>query len=400
MLDADLTIMFDPSGSDIEVSLLFRRGEGMPDEVAVRTADGAHQLAAIDNYYYEPVGVADLTAALRDGVAAEGAGAHGRRWARGGRPLHVFSVKPGIPGFASIPRALIGQENVVLCAEHIEAAVVSACQAAGAGALRRIGGPSVPDGWRCFRGYMPRRPVPTDGVTDSLLALNPLPDAAIELAEGVSVGRGVWIADRPPAIRIVGAEVADGDVLIDGSTASPGAAGWTARGWDLPGQHTIRYMGLSRSYEIVPVNEQWDAWPAHIADGYSVCGALLSGPAGAPSLVVPLPGCWLVGAAVGEVCWAPAAVQGYAVAAPSFAPVWAIPACVGRTRPVPWLLDPTAAPPQPRLHGSALSLRRWRELVRDSTPALADPRTDELWQRYRKAARALNARALKMESRR
>jgi len=390
VLDADLMVMFDPGGSDIEVSLLLRRADGMPDEVAVRTGEGRHQLVAIDETYYEPLGIADLVGALHGGIAAESAGVRGRRWVRSGRPLHVFSNRPGIAGFASVPRAVIGQENIILCTEHMEAAVMLACEATGADTLRRVDGASVADGWRCFRGYMPRHPAPSEGVDDILLALYPLPDATIELSGGLSVERGVWIADRPPAIRIVGVAPSNSEVVIDGHAASASAAGWTAPGWNLPGQHLVRYRGLSRSYEIVSVEEHWDAWPAHIAQGYSVCGALVSGPADATSLVVPLPGCWLVGATAGQVCWAPPAIQGHAVAAPSFTPVWAIPARTGRTRPMPRLLDPSAAPPQPAPRGAAQSLRqrRWRELLRDSAPALANPRSDQLWQRYREAARA------------
>ncbi|MET3395794.1 hypothetical protein ABIC33_006471 [Variovorax sp. 1140] len=388
VLDADLMVMFDPGGSDIEVSLLLRRAENMPDEVAVQTREGPHQLIAIDDAYYEPVRIADLAAALDGGIAVESAGARGRRWVRTGRLLHVFSERPGIAGFTSAPRAVIGQENIILCAAHLEAAVLLACEAAGAGTPRRVDGASVADGWHCFRGYMPRHPIPSEGIGDILLSLNPLPDAAIELSEGVSVERGVWIADRPPAIRIVGSEPSDGEVMIDGRAASASAAGWTAPGWNLPGQHVVRYRGLSRAYGIVPVEEHWEAWPAHIARGYSACGALVSGPTGAVSQVVPLPGCWLVGATPGEVCWAPAAIQGHAIVASSFTPVWAIPARTGRTRPVPRLLDPAAAPPRPAPCGTAVSLRRWRELLRDSAPTLVDSRSDQLWQRYREAARA------------
>lgn len=384
-------ILFRPGGWDFDISLLLRRAEGMPDEIAVRTEDQASELVAIDEAYFEPVPLANAAATLLEGVAAESIGAAPRRWVRGARELHVFSERPGIPGFASAPRAVIGQENIVLCTAQLEASVLSLCEAAGADTLRRVDGLSVPDGWRCFRGYMPKEPVSGEGVDDLLLALSPLPDAAIELSEGVSVGRSAWIARCPPTIRIVGAQPTVGEVKIDGLPAEMTSTGWTASGWDAPGHHVIHYRGLSRSYEIVQVDDHWDAWPAHSVGTYSVCGALVSGAASTPCMVVPLPGCWLLGAAPGEVVWAEAAIQGHTLAAPSFRPVWAIPARSGRTRPAPRLLDSDADPQPHAANGSAASLRRWRGLLRDAAPALSDTDADRLWQRYRLAVRALRS---------
>jgi hypothetical protein len=54
-------------------------------------------------------------------------------------------------------------------------------------------------------------------------------------------------------------------LTIDGHPASPTRSdGWFAPGWDAPGAHTIRFGGLSRTYEIVTIDEAWSRFLAPI----------------------------------------------------------------------------------------------------------------------------------------
>jgi hypothetical protein len=278
---------------------------------------------------------------------------------------------------------------VILCTAEISSAALTFCETTGAGELAEVTGPGVANGWRCFRGYRPRRPASVDAVEEILLALNPLPDAAIDLFDGISVSRGSWIADRPPNIRIVGVEAAEGEVNIDGQAASLERGRWTTPGWDLAGQHTVRYAGLSRSYEIVELQEEWQEWPAHLARQFYACGAAVSGPAGARSLVLPIPGSWLLGAEPGQISRAVPSPYGFSISSPAFDPVWAIPLRIGRARPIPQLLESKAAPRHAALLASSASLREWRRLLLDAPGKLSEPEANDLWQLYRHSARAL-----------
>ncbi len=388
-LDADLMLIFQPGGWDIALSLLLRRPDGMPEETAVRIGGEAIRALAIDRTCFEPLPFPDVALALRDGIAIETVGAPRRRWVRTGRPLHLFSERPGIPGFASVARSIIGQENVILCTAEISSAALKLCEATGTDELVEVTGSGVADGWRCFRGYRPRRPASVEAVEEILVALNPLPDAAIELSDGIAVSRGKWIVECPPNIRIVGVEVAEGEVSIDGLTASLDGGRWIATGWDLAGQHTVRYAGLSRSYEIAEVQEDWHEWPAHSAQQFYACGATVAGPAGARSMVLPIPGGWLLGAEPGQISRAVPSPSGFSIASPDFEPVWAIPPRIGRARPVPHLLESKLAPRHVDLLAGPASVREWRRLVLDAPAKLSEPEANRLWQLYRRSARTL-----------
>lgn len=391
-LDADLVVFFQPGGWGISISVLLRRGVGGPDEVNVRVDGDSVNVLAIDDTFFEPLHLSGVEGALRDGIAIETADTPPLRWSRTQRVLHVFSERPGISGFASVPRVVIGQENVILCTNEVGAEVLDFCRAADAEAPIEVAGPGVPSGWRCFRSYRPKRPAQELGIEEILLALNPKPDAAIELSGGISISRGTWITDRPPVIRLVGVQPTDGELTIDDQPASLADGGWVSSNWSALGRHVIRYAGLSRSYEIVEPEDHWDTWSAHPGLHFSACGAAVSTLSGARSIVLPAAGCWLLGAHPGQTAWAVPSVYGSAIAAPAFEPVWAILPRVGRTRTAPRLLASNAPPQQPAPRAAPAAVRQWRQLLRNGPPHLAAPEADALWQLYRHAARALKQR--------
>lgn len=393
-LEADLVLVFQPGGWGIALSLLLRRSADLPEQVSVNVAGELLELAAIDDSLFEPTPIADPIAALCQGVSAQSLGAAPRRWVRSGRRLHVFTERPGVFGFASAPRVVIGQENIILCETALAGQILDLCQLTGSAPPQDVEGPGVPDGWRCLRGYRPRWPGAWDG-DDIFLALSPLPDAAIGLVGGIAVSRSAWILGRPPAIRILGSEPAPGDVTIDLVPAVQEAGGqWTTPGWDTLGHHAVRFAGLLRRYEMVEVDGSWDWWPAHAGSSIALAGALASTGTGRPAIVVRDTGGWLLGAQPGEAArMSGAAALASAFGAPSFAPVWALPSKTKR-RPSALLLDsprPPQAPP-PGARPEAITL--WRQLIRDaaSSPVGGGERAALLWQAYREAARLLKRR--------
>src|SRR5205809_439277 len=109
--EADLVLMFQPGGWGIALSLLLLRPADLPEQISANVAGEVLELAAIDDGLFEPTPIADPIAALSQGVAAQSLGDRPRRWVRSGRRLHVFTERPGVFGFASAPRVVIGQEN-------------------------------------------------------------------------------------------------------------------------------------------------------------------------------------------------------------------------------------------------------------------------------------------------
>ena len=397
-LEADLLLAFQPGGWGIAISLLLRRPDGLPEQITVRLAGETLDLSVIDEGLFEPIPLADADtdAVLRQGVTVESVGDVPRRWVRTGRRLHVFTERPGVFGFASVPRVLIGQENVILCNAALAGRVLDLCQLTGSHAPEEIAGPGLPPDWRCFRGYRPRRAGAWDD-DDIFLALSPLPDAAIELTGGVAISRSAWITGRGPAIRILGSEPGRGDVTIDLQPATQAETGqWIAPGWDTLGGHAVRFAGLLRRYEIVEVEDGWGWWPAHTGPGLDLAGALAGSERGLrPAVVVQERDAWLLGARPGEAVRA-VALPGApgASAAPSFAPVWAIPPKI-RRRPAPRLLDSREPPQAPTAGTPVGAIRLWRQIVHDaaSAPVSGGAAATELWQQYQAAARTLKRRA-------
>lgn len=395
-LEADLVLTFRPGGWGMDVSLLLRRPEGMPEQIAIMFGGESLELPAIDDSLFEPAQLADPGTALSLGIAAESGGPGGRRWVRTGRRLHVFTERAGVFGFTSVPRVVIGQENVILCAGDLADRVLELCASTGSDAPREAAGPGLPGGWRCFRGYWPRHPG-SWADDDIYLALSPLPDAAIEFTGGVATSRSAWIAGRPPFIRILGALPAPGEVTIDSQPAISSADGqWTGPGWDRPGAHAVRYAGLLRRYEIVQAEEDWGWWPAHAGPRLVLAGAFASLDGGKhPATVLEDQSAWLLGARPGEIVRM-AAQPGAAGAAasPAFKPVWAVPPKT-RRRPAPRLLDFAAAPQASTLGVSAEAIRQWRQIIRDASdiPYGGEAATAELWLAYKVAGRSLRRRS-------
>lgn len=391
-LEAILQLSFRPGGWGIATSVLLTRADGMPEELDAEIGGERHSLLAIDDRLFEPVQLSDDTPLLSNGILAMSAAPPIRCWVRTTRDLHVFSERTGVSGFASVPRALIGQENVIVCKSELAGTVIDCAATTGSASLEEVMGPGIPDGWQCYRGFRPLHPAAFNGLDDKFLALNPLPNAAIELSGGIASARSAWVQGRPPIIRILGAEPAPGDLTIDGAPASQSVHdGWVAPGWDALGPHTIRFAGLSRTYEIVEIVEAWAGWRTSDVSRYSACGARVSSAAQTLSFAVSGEACWLVGAAPGDIAFAAQTSAGLAIATPAFRPVWALSPGRGG-RPSLARAMPYQAPPQrPAAHAPHDQILHWCQLVRSAVPP-RDMGERDLWLEYRRAARGLRRR--------
>lgn len=391
-LEAILLLTFLPGDWGISLAVLLGRADGMPEHVDVRVGGTMYSLLTIDARLFEPFEPPVEIDLVGDGFAAEATTPPTRRWVRTKRDLHVFSERAGVSGFASVPRALIGQENVVLCRAHLAATAIDCARATGSAELQQVAGPGIPDGWQCFRAFRPKAPGDFGEAGDIFLSLNPLPDAAIELSGGIASGRSTWIVGAPPTIRILGTDPSAAEFTIDGHPASPGQSdGWLAPGWDAAGTHTIRFGGLSRTYEIAEIDETWPIWATDSASAYFACGAKVSAPAQPRAFAFAGGPRWLVGACAGDVAFAAQSPSGIAIAAPPFRPVWAITARMGG-RLVPAAALPFRAPPQmPSVPVARQQIAQWCNLLRGSS-APTESSSKDLWRQYRQLARRLRRR--------
>lgn len=380
-LDAELVLMFEPGDWGISLLAALRRPDEEALAAAVRIGDGYRNLLAVDEGFFEPFELGNPSDALSDGIAFSGEASGRTTWIRSGRKLHVFSGRPGLPGLVSVSRAVIGEENAILCEDSEEAEVRICCEAAGSGPLLEVGGPGVPAGYKCFRGYWPTRVSARTAAEEIFDALAPHPDADIVFSGGIHMGLRKWAADRPPSIRIIGQQPADGEVTIDGAASSGGGGSWTAPGWDTPGEHVVRFAGISRKYELAEPADEWERWSAHPGRSRNACGASIADSRGAHIIALPSDIWTVAGASPGEIAEA-ASAAGCAVAAPAFAPVWIV---RHRRRGRPMALLLAGVPPSLSKKAGRTAMRAWARLVRSASPEGGDE-VKLLWREYRRLA--------------
>ena len=387
-LEALYRISFLPGGLGLTISVLLGRVDGMPESLNVDAGGHSIPFHAIDETLYEPIEPlnADLIA---EGFVAETQEDPSHRWVRSARDLHAFSQRTGVAGFVSVPRVLIGQENVVLCRAELATTVQQCASSTGSDPLVEVSGPGVPDGWHCFRGYRPMQQGDFTAIDDLFLALNPHLDASIQLSGGIDSARGRWVPGAPPVIRVLGAILGPDELTIDGKPATESAdQGWTAPGWDTLGTHTVRFAGLSRKYEIAEIEEDWPSWSTSEDTSLSACGARVADPNGVQAMAFADGPCWLVGASAGDLALAERSIHGTSIAAPSFPPVWALPP-ISSGRQSPAIALAHGIPPKrPASMCSRHDVIFWCQLVRAAGPP-SGAAEGNLWRDYRKLARSL-----------
>ena len=381
-------ISFLPGGLGMSVSVLLSRADGMPETLNVSADGDFFPLHAIDENLFEAICPSNDNH-VAEGFIAETEGDPVRRWVRSARDLHAFSQRPGVAGFVSVPRVLIGQENVVLCRSELVATVQQCASDTGSDPLLEVNGPGIPDGWHCLRGIRPRHPADFADLDEVFLALNPHPDASIQLSGGVASERGRWVLGAPPAIRVLGVDPGPGELTIDGNPATETSdQGWTAPGWNTLGTHTVRLAGLSRKYEIEKIEEDWPSWNTSDGADFSVCGAKVAYPSGAQALAIVGGPYWLLGASADDLAFAKRSIHGTSIAAPSFLPVWALQPLGSGRRSGAIALAHRISPRSPTSACSRREILLWCQLLRGAGAPLGSTE-ESLWREYRNFARSL-----------
>jgi len=427
-LPIDLRLRFEKAGF-CKVSLMPRRGPGMPDAISVSGSGMPPDLNALQDDWYQDVFLADCGRMLREGIEWSGANADERhlRWSLSGREIFVLAHHDSLSGFVNRPRLVLGDDQIVLCTVELLPEVLNMVALTGSPLPFLLDADSgIPAGWIALRGVVPRVPIASSTEVSIFDTLRPLADLEIRLVGGIRIERQTWLHGFPPSICIMGDAAQIGSVFIDDCQAdgSPDG-GYVTPGWDSIGDHRVWCATESKTYHIRAGVEDWEGWDAYVLslgeNGRSsgsvsaICGAFVRPPRSARSdsraFIVPASNPILLGANPGEivVCYLRADVHlKQCIGFPWFDPVWAVPAdpphCdrasarilfLGATTPSAYRVgrtDKTASPRRIRLTDSGV--RSWCSTVQTAGKKRLsiepnDPPLVDLWTTYKRRAKAL-----------
>ena len=418
-LRVEVRLLFEHGGF-ARLSLLPQREPSLPEELPVSGEGNPPTLLVLQDDWYQDVVVPDIASVLRRGLVWRCAvNDQAMRWNLSGREVYVLGRHNSLNGYLSKPRLEIGEDQIILCTESCQQAVLDAVRSTGSpdpGVLTSDDG--VPTGWIALKGVVPKSPVPPRNDGDILEVLRPLADVEIIFNNGIRLFRNSWLAGYPPRIRLKGMAEDAGRVLIDGAEATSLSDGsLTAPGWDRPGTHDVWCHSASKSYSIELGIDQWEAWDAYrwshgdeshqdAVRSSAICGMAVRPREGCGgrnhSVTVSVANRLLIGAEPGQV-------RLFAVRADlrcencvtflPFEPVWAMPAD-------PWHCDKRTARiipvgDQPVGSCSKGSKSKRRKLIDEWCDAIlaasrkglllstANERSRQLWQGYRRVARRI-----------
>ncbi len=424
-----MRLLFERDGH-CAVTLLPSRPNELPEQCSFATKHGSIDIVSVGDNWYQDVAPDELGTLLVEGVVWTDK-ATGQDWSLAGRAIFVLASGTTHRGFLSTSRLSLGREHAVLCTKSMLEAVEDALGKAGCSAWKRFAeDDGAPPGWIVLsgadsagriHGIVPRNSVPLADDADILNVLRPLPQTEISLEGGVRLGYNSWLAEYPPSIRIYGDRDQTKNVLIDGREADASPEGsYTAQGWDDPAAHQVWCNGASKTYSLVRLERSWEAWRAYSfrfpgnPPGFSsiaICGPLVhplidsdSGETWDQNAVVPVLASnpVLIGSHPGQIFVAEPRhdIRGaLCLAAPSFAPVWALPKqallCdknVSRILLVGQAARPTATVPFDWQHRNRRALERWCGLILDAGRkglAVEPASATEFWRQYKHHARDL-----------
>ena len=257
-------------------------------------------------------------------------------WLLTGRALYVLASGDqfGLNGFVSTTRLSLHSRHVVLARVEHRKEVLAAL--AETGCFQPVASDEstqgVPQGWLLFRDVIPTRSVPMRNEADILNALCPSHEIEPHFHGGIRLTRRTWLAGFPPRIQLTGDLCDDFRLMIDGQPAQRRGDGTIeAPNWDAIGEHRLLFGDKTVTYELRPMEEQWDCWRAHdFGSGASICGAGIGWKDGSRRYQVRVPAAnpVLIGAQENEIFYCRAR-DGFRsntllVLAP-FVPVWALP---------------------------------------------------------------------------
>jgi len=422
VLPVELRVLFE-RGDSLRVTLLPRRGPGLPDELTVWAPSGTVDLVALQEDWYQDVAPKNLDALLSEGVLWRDE-ATGQEWLLSGREIFVLTAGTAHRGLVSCARLALGREHAVLCKTSRLADVDAVLREAGCEGCTVLDvNDGAPHGWILLCDVLPHRPVSWTDKSDILNALRPMPQIEIALEGGICLGYASWLAEHPPSIRVYGDPDHRGAIYIDGQIAIASADGrYTAPGWDSVGPHHVWCNGATKTYSLVrlePPSQSWAAFsfptPGTRGGGrLAICGPLVrsftdpraESEEAATSEIIQVPPAnpVLLGSLPGQVVVAHprSDVRGaQCIVSSPFAPVWAIPVqplhCDkhdNRVRLVGEPLPPGEGSGEVKARISRASIELWVSAIRDAgKKGLAvvppDPAVAELWRRYRRYARDL-----------
>ena len=423
-LDIKVRLVFERGGF-CRLSLIPQKDERLDGEIAASSAAGAVELVPLQDDLYSDVFPADFGSALRDGLEWTAVSSSAKlRWTLAGREVYVLGPDEHLSGYLSMPRALLGTTQVVLCTDKRAAEVSAVIAASGSPqptVIQQAEG--LPVGWTGFGGVHPMTPIPQSSDHDILNVLRPRPDISIKLEGGIPIRRNTWLAEYPPQIHMLGIVPPDTFVLIDGIAATCNETGaYVMPGWDALGRHIISCADQTRTYEIAVGLETWRAWDAY---RWSLEGIASDGVVSHPSTCGPLVRAWrsttadperqvvsarnsvIIGARPGDIALANmrgALYVSEGIASVSFDPVWALPSnpllCDKSTARVIAMADQPVEKilPSGCMSQEELSARRaWCNAILDTARKRIpndpdDPEVRLRWREYVRRAKALRKR--------
>jgi hypothetical protein len=401
-LEVRLQLMISRAG-DVRAGLLFKRLEGFPESLVIKVRGKDIGLSAYSDGWYttdleEQSWVAEI---LKEGLIASVhvSGTARTSWMlSAGREIYITSPQPGLGGYNSAPRLVLGRTQFLLVREHLQDHAIEILAETCGNFVRRFAQDHAPlPGWAVLGPVLPIKPLKLLDGEEHMNVIRPLPEIAILLEGGLCLRGAEWLEGFPPRISVVG-PIPDGEqVFIDAVPASMDGNGvYVASASDSVGDHSVWCAGISRNYKISPAPKLSEPWRAHIGRKGTVCGAVSDYRNDNPKahlVTVPCSNNILIGPEPGQL-HAGTGQTGEWTGIVPFTPVWALPAnpfqCSKNLARI-MLLNPIPISRGIDNHQKLREVRSWYRAILDckrkglnleSSGAMA------LWDAYVRAARS------------
>jgi hypothetical protein len=407
-------------GGFVDLSFLLGRNLEIPDLLDATWFGQEIHLLSLTDDWFESVSPLNIGELLEKGFEVKTQTDDGRllRWSLSGRSLYVLTASNTLSGFISTTRLTIGKEYTVLCKQEMLQSVKEVIQQTESPAPEIFNSEyGLPKGWVCLRNILPRKPIDQTEGQDILNILRPLNDIKVELDGGLRIENSIWLYGYSPKISVQGSLSTADRILIDGMDAIRGVeGGYTAPGWDQPGNHTIWVAGQNKSYTIRDLANDWEIWQARLYPGVrwdghvkAICGPVVMNDdctrETSYPIIVPATNAVVIGTRPGEILRFKAKLGKTSIAYGDFTPfepIWALPSNPYQADRlmVGVLLVGSHLPPYDIRNFAAQSpsekqmIWEWSNIIlaasRKGLNVLPNsPETYKLWNRYKNQAKAI-----------